>query len=162
MTQTSAAEPKSRPTFAPTRLTPMGRLVAAVVAVACLTVLIVASRVVPQSTGMGTHTQIGLQPCGFLRMTGLPCGTCGMTTSFAYFVRGNLVASAYVQPLGAVVALLTGIGFWAAGHAASTGRPAYRVLRRVPVGRAVAVGLTLFLLAWGWKIGLVVGGVDGW
>ena len=36
-----------------------------------------------------------------------------MTTSFAWFVRGNWLASFYVQPMGFVLALGTGALFWA-------------------------------------------------
>lgn len=144
------------------RLDVRSRLLAAGVAVACLTVLIVAAWVDPARGGTGTHLQIGMAPCGFLERTGLPCGTCGMTTSFAHFVRGNVVASLYVQPFGCLAALAAGVGFWVAGHAALTARPAYRVLRRLPVGWTGGVLLTMWILAWGWKMLLVVRGADGW
>src|SRR5205085_6174191 len=39
---------------------------------------------------MGTHRQLGLPPCNFQRLTGLPCPSCGMTTSFALLVRGDV------------------------------------------------------------------------
>src|SRR5438132_6029980 len=35
-----------------------------------------------------THMQLGLPPCNFRILTGLPCPSCGMTTSFALLVRG--------------------------------------------------------------------------
>jgi hypothetical protein len=136
-------------------------MTAAGVAIACLTVLVIARWMVPDARGTGTHLQIGLRPCGFLERTGLPCATCGMTTSFAQFVRGNVLAAAWVQPLGAVAALGCAVGFWVAGYAAVTGRPAYRVLRRLPLGWSVGLLLALWLFAWAWKMGLVLHDRDG-
>jgi hypothetical protein len=128
----------------------------------CLIVLILAAWIDPDRRGMGTHEQIGMQPCGFLQATGLPCGSCGMTTSFAHAVRGNVIAASYVQPLGCLLAIATSMTFWIASHAAVTARPAYRLLRRLPAGWTIGVSLTIFVLAWGWKMFLVLRGIDGW
>src|SRR5688572_19022952 len=89
----------------PSRLRLGARLFAAAIAIACLTVLLIAVRLSPSPTGMATHTTMGFSECEFLRRTGLPCPTCGMTTSFAWFVRGNVAASFFVQPMGFVLAL---------------------------------------------------------
>ncbi|MBI3408388.1 MAG: DUF2752 domain-containing protein [Planctomycetes bacterium] len=76
-----------------------------------------------------THTQLGLPDCTFKSLTGLPCPSCGMTTSFAWLVRGNvwnslranfvgtllaLVALAYIPWgfLSAAKGRLLGIGYW--------------------------------------------------
>ena len=40
-----------------------------------------------------THTQLGMPPCNFVTLTGKPCPSCGMTTSFALLVRGDVVSS---------------------------------------------------------------------
>jgi hypothetical protein len=37
-------------------------------------------------------------PCGFKQEYGLPCPTCGMTTSALAFVRGNILEAFYIQP----------------------------------------------------------------
>src|SRR5689334_8800203 len=42
---------------------------------------------------MATHTQLGIPPCSFVVLTGKPCPACGMTTSFALLVRGDVAAS---------------------------------------------------------------------
>jgi hypothetical protein len=39
---------------------------------------------------METHRQLGLPPCTFYDKTGLPCPSCGMTTSFALLIRGDV------------------------------------------------------------------------
>jgi hypothetical protein len=41
----------------------------------------------------GTHTTMGLPPCTFKETTGLPCPSCGMTSSFALLIRGDLLNS---------------------------------------------------------------------
>ena len=50
--------------------------------------------------------QLGMRPCSFLRMTGRLCPTCGMTTSFAWLVRGRIDRSWQANPAGCVLALL--------------------------------------------------------
>jgi len=39
---------------------------------------------------MATHTQLGLEPCSFVVITGKPCPACGMTTSFALLMHGDV------------------------------------------------------------------------
>jgi hypothetical protein len=112
---------------------------------------------------MGTHKEsLGLPPCNFLRTTGLPCPSCGMTTSFAWFAKGNLLASAYVQPMGAILALLAAACVWGGFYIALTARPAHRLLRMLPAGYTLIPLLLLGVLAWGWKILIHLNGVDGW
>lgn len=43
----------------------------------------------PDPRGHGTHQQLGLAPCSLLLLTGRPCPSCGGTTAFAHFVRGE-------------------------------------------------------------------------
>jgi hypothetical protein len=38
----------------------------------------------------GTHQGLGLPPCTFYSQTGLPCPSCGMTSSFALLIRGDV------------------------------------------------------------------------
>ena len=90
------------------------RLIALGIATGGMIVLIIAARLPPSPLGHGTHRGLGLPDCVFLQRTGLPCPSCGMTTSFSWFVRGNLLASLYVQPMGAVLAapLLYALSGW--------------------------------------------------
>lgn len=41
-------------------------------------------------------------PCGFKQRYGLPCPTCGMTTSVLAFVRGRIFQAFYIQPAAAL------------------------------------------------------------
>lgn len=84
----------------------------------CAMVLGVAGLLHPDPRGYGTHEQLGLLRCGFKHLTGWPCPTCGMTTAFAWAVRGDLALAWSVQPFAAVLALLTPIvGLVCAGFA---------------------------------------------
>jgi hypothetical protein len=139
-----------------------GRLAALGIAAGCLMPLIIAAMLPPSPNGFATHTQLGLQQCAFLERTGLPCPSCGMTTSWAWFVRGNLAASLYVQPMGTVLAVIAVACVWVGLYIAITGRPVYRLLRLLP-GRYYFVPLLSFaILAWGWKIFIHLAGLDGW
>lgn len=73
-------------------------------ALGLLVVFGVAWRLRPDPRGFGTHTQLGLPPCAFKVVTGTPCPTCGMTTSFAWFARGRLDRSWRANPAGSVLA----------------------------------------------------------
>lgn len=43
----------------------------------------------PDRRGLGTHQSLGLPPCGVRVLFGVVCPSCGSTTSFAHFVRGE-------------------------------------------------------------------------
>ncbi len=45
-------------------------------------------------------------PCGFKQRYGLPCPTCAMTTAGKAFVRGEIFEAFYIQPAGALLAVL--------------------------------------------------------
>lgn len=85
-----------------------------------------------------------------------------MTTSFAWFVRGNFVASLYVQPMGAVLAALCCCMVWIGLYILVTGRPVYRLLELFPNRYLYVPLLALALAAWGWKIFIHLSGRDGW
>jgi hypothetical protein len=60
----------------------------------------------PACSGHGTHEQLGLPPCTFSVIFGIPCPACGMTTSWAWLTRGNLYMAAQANAGG----MLLGIG----------------------------------------------------
>jgi hypothetical protein len=146
----------------PQKLGAASRLVAALAAGACLAVLVVATTLEPSPAGLGTHRDMGFPSCNFLSVSGIPCPSCGMTTSFAWFVRGNILASVYVQPAGAMLATFAGVTFWAGLYIAVTGKPVYRLLSRLPGPYFVLVPVGIGIAAWAWKIFLHLRGIDGW
>lgn len=52
------------------------------------------------AAGLGTHRTLGLPPCLFLTLTGLPCPSCGLTTSFTHLVHFQVLAAFRAHPLG--------------------------------------------------------------
>ena len=108
----------------------------------------------PSKEGMGTHQQLGLPPCTFLYVTGIPCPFCGMTTSWTHAAHGDLLASFVTQPMGLVL-FLVDVAFAVVLLArAITGGAAFRpdrFLALVPV-RAVWAMFAATIVAWIYKI----------
>lgn len=147
------------PRYGSPKITWTGRVAATLVAIGCLAVLLIASQLPPDPSGEGTHTLLGLQRCQFLVNTGIPCLSCGMTTSFAYFAHGQIGRAFFTQPFGAVLAVLTCLVFWGAAYIAVTGRAAHRVLRFVHTPPLLWTLTILSAAAWAWKIFIHV---QGW
>jgi hypothetical protein len=102
----------------------------------------------PDPRGFGTHTQLGLPPCQFAWVTGQPCPTCGMTTAFAWFVRGRLDRSWQANPAGCLLAAacLALVPWLLAG--AARGKPwGTRSLEPPLIGLVVAT-VALSLVSW--------------
>jgi len=103
------------------------------------------------------HFDFGLLfgPCGMKQRTGLPCPTCGMTTSVVAFSRGDLLTAFYVQPAAAFLcSALVVTAFFA--FLAGVFGVYFRVLDRLwtEIGiRRLVVGL-LVILAAGWAVTL--------
>jgi hypothetical protein len=133
-----------------------GRLYAACVLAGAVAVFTVSASLTPDRHHLGTHQQLGLPPCSFVFVTGLPCPTCGMTTAFAHTVRGQFLAAIRVQAAGFLLAIATAGAGLLAGLAVITGkRPSLNWYRISPT--ALVWGAAGFLvIAWGVKIVLVL------
>ncbi len=133
---------------------PLDRLVPLLIALACAAPLIIGATLTPSGSGTGTHTQLGLSPCGFKAATGLPCLTCGMTTAFTHAAHGDLASAFVVQPAGTLLALTCAMAVIVCGYAAIAGAslaPLGRALWRPKV--LLAVGAVALL---GWLYTLIV------
>jgi len=129
-----------------------GRLYAAGLLAAVVALFTVAAGLHPHGAGLGVHQQLGLPPCGFVTMTGLPCPTCGMTTAFAYTVHGHWLAAARAQAAGFLLALATvAAGLFALVALCTARRPALNWYRINPASM-VWIGSGLFVAAWAVKI----------
>lgn len=73
-------------------------------AIGIVSVMTIAMWLTPDPKGFGTHLQLGLPECEFRSATGINCPHCGMTTSFAWFVRGQWRRSFQVNPAGLMLA----------------------------------------------------------
>lgn len=129
------------------------RVIAAVVALACLTLLGIAAWLQPSPTGVGTHTQLfPLQSCAWIEYANMPCPTCGMTTAFAHAADGHFIKSFLTQPMGCVLAIATAMAFWVSLYITFTGSPIWRVFQRMWRPSVVWIMAILILAAWGYKI----------
>jgi hypothetical protein len=140
------------PPFAQTlRASATTRLLAAFLGLIALAVLITAAHLPPDPSGMGTHRQLGLPPCGWLLATGYPCPTCGMTTAFSNAAHAQPRAALAAQPFGAIFAVATAIFFWGAIHVAVFGSNLGRLFERLLAPKYLWPALGLFLAAWAYK-----------
>lgn len=130
------------------RLSQRTRLVLAVAALGLAGILGLAGWLKPDPRGYGTHTQLGLAPCAFARLTGYPCPTCGMTTAFAWSVRGRFGAAWRANPAGSLLAPTCAAGIPWLLTSAVLGRPwGCRSLDR-PLALLVVAIVGFSLLAW--------------
>ena len=57
----------------------------------------------------GTHRQLGLPPCQFQTLSGLPCPACGMTTSLSLVMHGDLASAWRVNWAGVIVGAMAAV-----------------------------------------------------
>ena len=73
----------------------------------------------PDPRGFGTHQRLGLPPCTFRALCGIPCPSCGMTTSFAHLTRGHFAKAIEANVGGTLLALVCAAQipwcWWSAG-----------------------------------------------
>lgn len=136
----------------PAHPTETTRLAATLLFLGSTGLLLVAWWLNPESRGIGTHQQLGLPACSFELTTGLPCMTCGMTTSFAHTADGSLFTGFLTQPAGAMLALgcalVSLVSLWALISGMSL-KPLGRHLLRP---RPIILFLVIFFLAWGFTL----------
>jgi hypothetical protein len=131
------------------------RILYSVLITSAAIVLAIARWLHPAANGYGTHQQLGLPPCAFFKLTGIPCPSCGLTTSFAHAARLHLYQAFITQPFGVIAFCLT---------VASIPLFAWLIRRRIAwkdVIRARGVDTMLYLLiaiylvSWFYKIAVV-------
>jgi hypothetical protein len=125
-------------------------------ALALLAVLGLARWLRPDPKGFGTHTQLGLAPCAFRAVTGRPCPACGMTTSFAWFARGEWGQSWRANPAGSLLATTcVALIPWLLA-ASARGRPIGTRSLESPLITLAAATVALTVITW--TVRLVIGG----
>jgi hypothetical protein len=123
----------------------------------CFGLLVIASMLRPASAGVGTHTQLGLPPCGMMVTTGYPCPSCGMTTAFALAANRQPLHAFVNQPFGAILVLVAAVAFWGGLHALSFGVRVEGVMSLLWRRGILWVALGLWLGSWVYKL-IVFGG----
>ena len=121
-------------------------------AVLCAMALTCCALMGPDHRGLGTHERLGLPRCSYLERTGVPCPTCGATTSACLFVRGRFGASLAAHPMGFVTALLLVLAIPFSLWCAWRGWPWAAHLHRVRTTWWTAAACAFLLLSlWGWQ-----------
>lgn len=135
-----------------TRMGGRGRFYAALVCLSCIGIIGFAAWLKPDPKGYGTHRQLGFGKCGMLVTSGYPCPTCGMTTAFAYTVRGRFIKAFLAHPAGLALALATIATGLVSGWIAATSRVPQIHLPFVTAYRLLLLFLILLIGGWGFKV----------
>ncbi len=123
-----------------------GRYIGLLVSIPCWVVLGIAWSLTPNAAGYGTHKALGLPPCSWIATDGIPCPTCGMTTSVAAWARGNAVLGLKAHPFGLAIFAIVVAGALAGTAQMLTGRKLVDQIR----------------FSWWWLIVIAVGILSGW
>ena len=122
----------------------MGRFFAVAVGIVPLFLLGVTTQLTPSQAGLGTHHQLGLPPCSARVILGIRCPACGMTTSWAHFVRGSWLTSLRTNMGGFLLALYSFPLAFVCIQAARRGvLPDDQVQRRLIFWMLTIAGITL-------------------
>jgi hypothetical protein len=122
--------------------------------VACLAAIILcaARYLQPSPTGVGTHEQLGLPPCPFLLLTGIPCLSCGLTTSFAHAARLHFYESLITQPFGLILFWLTVLSIPLSLYFIHRHISWSQMINRIKSSPALYGLIAIHLLSWIYKI----------
>lgn len=114
--------------------------------------LITARILRPSPRGLGTHEQLGLPPCPFFHLTGIPCPSCGLTTSFAHAARLHFYQAFITQPFG-LIAFFLAILIIPLGILLIRSRTAYsKVIHARGVNFLIYGLVAVYLASWIYKI----------
>jgi len=131
------------------------RLAGVLTALPCWAILAVGLSLTARGKGDGTHVQLGLPACRSMVVNGVPCPTCGLTTSVTAAVHGDFSASARANVFGTVLffafVLFGTIGIYQAASGDD-------ILGRIFRGRLwLFTGILVVGVLSGWAIKLAIG-----
>lgn len=115
-------------------------------------VLTIARFLPPSPRGVGTHERLGLPPCLFLKLTGLPCPSCGLTTSFAHAAKLHFYDALLAQPFGLLLFFLTVLFVPLSLWLAYRGIPWHRLTAARAAKPLLWLCAALWLTAWIYKL----------
>lgn len=106
----------------------------------------------PNPQGFGTHQSLGLPPCSMKVMFGVPCPSCGMTTSFAHLVRGQIPSSLRANAAGTLLAGVCVVTMCWCFATAKTGRYVWLHDPATVFAYGLSIVAVLTLIYWIWRL----------
>jgi hypothetical protein len=119
--------------------------------------LLIARLLQPSAEGVGTHRQLGLPPCALLHYTGVPCPSCGLTTSVAHAARFHFYESLSTQPFGLVIFISAALCIPLSIFLWRRRVPWSRLKRSLGGNLVIYLTIALFILSWLYKIAAMKG-----
>ena len=102
----------------------------------------------PSASGIGTHRQLVPVPCLFHLALGIPCPSCGLTTSLSFLMHGEWKAALRAHPLGLVAFLAMMLIFLASLYGVILNRSWWRVTEKRWFQNIILCGIGFYLTAW--------------
>jgi hypothetical protein len=145
------------------RLAGSTRLLSAGLSVFGIGVLLVAAMLQPYGDNggplrYGTHRQLGLPPCHVQAVFGIPCPSCGMTTSISLCMHGDVAGAWDVNGAGVIVTAFSIASIlWLAGIALVGWAPRSLTpdctVQWLAISGAMCVGVRYAAVAVSWFLG---------
>ena len=114
--------------------------------------LVLAAMLKPSQFLIGTHEQLGLPPCSFRVLFGIPCPTCGMTTAWACLMHGEFIRALQANTGGVLLAVLAMTAAPWLMFSAVRGRWLIWKPNGTAVGCVSAAILAITLVQWGFRL----------
>jgi hypothetical protein len=134
------------------RLSALDQAVYALLLLGLASVFGLAAWLKPDASGLGTHTELGLPPCGFYVVFHKPCPSCGMTTAFAWMMHGHPLKALKTQPAGVAVFLAAAFLLFYLPWAWWRGRPPVQILETRGFLPVVLSLIAIILVVWGMRV----------
>ena len=130
------------------------RLLCLIAAVPTGAIWFIGSWLNPNDGPLGIERQLGTPRCGFYAKYGVPCPTCGWTTSVSHLYHGQIFQAFTTQPAGAIFGLVMLLSFSVFLGGVLTGAwlgpdPQWLVAKRY---RLVGWCVLILALSWGYKV----------
>ena len=145
-----AASPSRATAWLPRPASPAERLLHVVVVLFVLGVYAALIGLESDARGHGTHEQLGMAPCAWPMRYGIPCPTCGVTTSATHLLQLRPLTAFATQPFGALLTLLGLVYVVTAVRYVWRGESLVARVADWPLGRLSLGAVALLLLSWWW------------
>jgi hypothetical protein len=130
---------------------PWERLVVGAAVLGVVALLITARWLEPSPVGYGTHQQLGLPPCSSVLVFGARCPACGMTTAWAWALRGDLESAARANLGGALLVLIALAYIPVFCYFIARGRWSRHGWLAFSLAAALSLAMVVACLQWAWR-----------